>query len=163
YVILGYGVAGRAALAALLERDPVAKVLVVDARADASLNAPNFPTDSGGGGGGGGIKSAWITRDTLIESAPNSTGQSGRVQAAAALPRKQEVVAFGSCLVALGSRPRPPPPGFIDPAARGHVTLLGSREGAGREELKREVAAGRAVTIVGSSWQALELACWIQE
>ncbi|CAM9351720.1 unnamed protein product, partial [Ectocarpus sp. 8 AP-2014] len=222
YVILGYGVAGRAALAALLERDPLAKVLVVDARAEASLNALNFPTDSGGGGGGGGITSAWMsmretpaaaspgagvefaagaraialnaylgqvilsslrplplastaaellekgvprrnsTRDTL-ESAPSLTGESGRVQAAAALPRKQEVVAFGRCLVALGSRPRPPPPGFIDPAARGHVMLLGSREGAGREELKREVAAGRAVTIVGSSWQALELACWIQE
>ncbi|CAN0501795.1 unnamed protein product, partial [Ectocarpus sp. 12 AP-2014] len=163
YVILGYGVAGRAALAALLERDPMAKVLVVDAHADASLNAPNFPKDSGGGGGGGGIPSARnSTRDTQ-ESVRNSTGESGKVQATAASPRKQEAVAFGRCLVALGSRPRPPPPGFIDPAARGHVTLLGSREGAGREELKREVAAGRAVTIVGSSWQALELACWIQE
>ncbi|CAN0181141.1 unnamed protein product, partial [Ectocarpus fasciculatus] len=223
YVILGYGVAGRAALAALLERDPLAKVLVVDARTDASLNVPDLPTESGGDRHGGGLTSAWMSRrktaaasagaavefatgaraialnadlgqvilsslrppplastatelaekvprrnsmrETPIESAPTLTDESGRrVQTAAALPRKQkEVVAFGRCLVALGSRPRPPPPGFIDPAARGRVTLLGSREGPGRDELKREVAAGRAVTIVGSSWQALELACWIQE
>ncbi|CAN0381327.1 unnamed protein product, partial [Ectocarpus sp. 12 AP-2014] len=74
YVILGYGVAGRAALAALLERDPLAKVLVVDAHADASLNDPNFPTDSGGGGGGGGIPSAWMSRGETAAASSAGAG-----------------------------------------------------------------------------------------
>lgn len=34
YVIVGYGVAGQAALKALLERDPGARVLVIDASSD---------------------------------------------------------------------------------------------------------------------------------
>lgn len=102
-------------------------------------------------------------------TATGVTGGGVREAAAAAVSpvppaRKEEVVGFGRCLLALGSRPRPPPPGFIEPAARGRVALLGARDGgADREQLRREVAAGGSVTIAGSSWQALELACWLQQ
>lgn len=192
YVILGYGVAGRAALAALLERDPAAKVLVVDARGDVGLDP--LPTQ----GNGSGLASAWmapkkaagvefargaratalnadlglvtltLSSSTTDDAGATNIGIAGdKDQGAPARNsphRKQEVVAFGRCLLALGSRPRPPPPGFIDPSARGNVALLGARDSRiGREELKREVEAGAAVTVVGSSWQALELACWLQE
>ncbi|CAM9836992.1 unnamed protein product, partial [Hapterophycus canaliculatus] len=221
YVILGYGVAGKAALTALLERDPSARVLVIDAREDVGLDPPSSQGDGsnrGGAGGGGSLASVWMPKKAmaaatvgegvefsrgaratalnadlgLVTLSSPSSQPSGAAAAAAARantgateqrnqgppataasttdgnspPRKQEVVAFGRCVLALGSRPRPPPPGFIDPAARGSVALLGAMDGGGgvsREELKREVAAGAAVTVVGSSWQALELACWLQE
>lgn len=66
--------------------------------------------------------------------------------------RREGVVGFGRCLLALGSRPRPPPPGFVGPAARGRVALLGARDGgADREALQGEVAAGGSVTIVYGS------------
>ncbi|CAM9248189.1 unnamed protein product [Scytosiphon promiscuus] len=214
YVILGYGVAGRAALTALLERDPSARVLVVDAREDVGLDPP--PTQAGGGNNSssGSLTSVWLPKKaasaatvgagvdfargaratalnadlgqvTLSSPAADGSSAAERANTGAAgelahgtpaepapasgrnAPRrKQEVVAFGRCLLALGSRPRPPPPGFIDPSAREGVALLGARDGAGglgREEMKREVEAGKSVTVVGSSWQALELACWLQE
>ena len=244
YVILGYGVAGKAALAALLEREPLAKVLVVDARDDTdqvalpdlaaadsdqsggggfpstwrpkkaaaaagagvefargaratALNAdlglvtlslppsqqqtPGASPAAAGGGGGGAPATraqpdAWVEggREGIVSAAPGPAAPTtdGSVREAAAATespaspgRTEEVVGFGRCLVALGSRPRPPPPGFIEPAARGRVALLGAREdgGADREQLRKEVAAGGSVTIVGSSWQALELACWLQQ
>lgn len=236
YLILGYGVAGKAALAALLERDPLAKVLVVDARNGADQVVPpgllaaadNDRSDSRGGG----FPSAWNPKEAAATGAgvefargaranalnadlglvtlslpPQTPGSSaggttapatraqpaawvegghervvsaspavaptidGSVREAAASAespapptRKEEVVGFGRCLLALGSRPRPPPPGFIEPAARVRVALLGARDGgADREQLRKEVAAGGSVTIVGSSWQALELACWLQQ
>eukprot|EP00903_Cladosiphon_okamuranus_P009619 g9155.t1 len=240
YLILGYGVAGKAALAALLERDPLAKVLVVDARNDAGQMVPPdvlaaADKDRSGGGGGDGFYSAWRSKkaaatgsgvefargaratalnadlglvtlslppqipggpavgggaaapatraqptawaegrhEGIVSAAPAVTPTiDGSVREAAAVAeespapptRKEEVIGFGRCLLALGSRPRPPPPGFIEPAARARVALLGARDGgADREQLRKEVAAGGSVTIVGSSWQALELACWLQQ
>lgn len=227
-MILGYGVAGKAALAALLERDPLAKVLVVDARADADQSRPpslRTGASEGSLGGGGSFASAWRPKRAgpaagagvefasgaratalnadlglvtlslppadagAVSSGDNgrSGGSDGTAQTADAsreeaagtstpahpppppptpTPRMEEVVGFGRCLLALGSRPRPPPPGFIDPEARSSVSLLGARDGDGgasREELRRDIVAGRSVTIVGSSWQALELACWLQQ
>ncbi len=227
-MILGYGVAGKAALAALLERDPLARVLVVDARADADQSRPPCLSTSASGGGDGSFASAWrrpaagagvefasgaratalnadrglvtlslppaaagaassggdsSSGDYSSSSSGGGGGGGGRDQTADGSregaaevsapvqqqplpPRKEEVIGFGRCLLALGSRPRPPPPGFIDPEARGSVALLGAREGDGgasRDELRREIVAGRSVTIVGSSWQALELACWLQQ
>lgn len=192
-MIIGYGVAGQAALRALLDRDPGARVLVVDARSDGSPphafrqhshSATSHPARSGNSvvaGGNtttpgsdriesnaGGVEFApgerAIALDAdrglvtllgarLREGEPNGAGKAAA----------REEVGFGRCLLALGSRPRPPPPGFIDPAAWEDVWLLGSRGGLDREGLRKEVAAGRAVTVVGSSWQALELACWLQE
>lgn len=226
YLILGYGVAGKAALAALVERDPLAKVLVVDARSDADqAMLPDLTTTMDNervGRAGGGFTSAWRPRTAFsycsgvefargaratalnadlglvtlslpaLRAAPaaapaaregaDARGESfdketpaaaettvdGRVAKplaeAVVGSRKEEVIGFGRCLLALGSRPRPPPPGFIEPAARGRVALLGARDGgANREALRKEVAAGGSVTIVGSSWQALELACWLQQ
>ena len=107
--------------------------------------------------GGAGRKEGWRRRGEGEEEG----GGGGKEGGKAVL----QEVEFGKCLLALGSRPRPPPPGFVDPAVWGSVSLLGSRGGGGldREELSREVAGGRSVTIVGSSWQALELACSVQE
>lgn len=205
--------AGKAALAALLERDPLAKVLVVDARTDArkfeaspnnyvaesarwglkKASAPGAgvefaegarvsalnadlgyvtlslpPLDAPATAGGTSGEARRRVGDEGVAVSPTRHGPLGESSAALAPAppplRRNEVVAFGRCLLALGSRPKPPPPGFIDPGARGRVTLLGARGGGmSREELRREMAAGRAVTIVGSSWQALELACWLRQ
>lgn len=179
YVILGYGVAGQAALRALLERDPAARVLVVDARAEdppsrssTSSSPPSNriaqditpekkaePCVRRQGGPtvefARGKKATTLDADRGLVTLASSQQTEGGVS--------PQEVAFGRCLLALGSRSRPPPPGFIDQSAWADVALLGSREGIDREGLGREVADGRSVTIVGSSWQALELACWLQE
>lgn len=109
-------------------------------------------------------------RGTVTISRKQASGEEGGGQPAAGGGGGKTVleeVDFGRCLLALGSRPRPPPPGFVDPGVWGGVAMLGERGGSGggadREELSREVAAGKSVTVVGSSWQALELACWLQE
>ena len=74
-------------------------------------------------------------------------------------------IEFERCVLATGSRPRPPPPGYVDPRVWGGVSVLrsGGEGRQDREELSREVAAGRSVTVIGSSFQALELACSLQE
>lgn len=179
YVILGYGVAGQAALKALLKQDPAARVLVVDARAEdppSPSSTPNAspstriaPGTTHGNSAGTcargqdgptvefarGTKVMTLDADRGLVTLASSQQTEGGVS--------PQEVAFGRCLLALGSRSRPPPHGFIDPSAWADVALLGSREGIDREGLRREVAAGLSVTVVGSSWQALELACWLQE
>lgn len=179
-MILGYGVAGQAALRALLERDPAARVLVVDARAE----DPPSPSSPSSAPPSNRIAPDIITPeknvDTCVRRQGGPTVEFARGKKATTLDADRglvtlassqqteggvspQEVAFGRCLLALGSRSRPPPPGFIDQSAWADVALLGSREGIDREGLRREVAAGRSVTVVGSSWQALELACWLQE
>lgn len=183
-MILGYGVAGQAALRSLLERDPGAKVLIVDSQTEVNpvsgaREGGPFSVAQGNAGEGRakGTNSETIAADANVEFAigvrataldadlgkvtlvdprlRHGTGNGGRMV--------REDVTFGRCLLALGSRSRPPPPGFVDPAAWEDVALLGSRGGVDREGLRQDIASGRAVTVVGSSWQALELACWLQE
>ncbi|CAM9701740.1 unnamed protein product, partial [Laminaria digitata] len=195
YVIVGYGVAGQAALRSLLALDPHARVLVIDAQhppppdrkppnSPASAGLPSTkPHGKGGAGGlagvgppwganaGSGVEFAMGARATALDAdrgtitistkhAPGGEGTEGGLGKTIL-----EEVKFGRCLLALGSRPRPPPPGFVDPAVWGGVSMLGARAGGGadREELSREVTSGKSVTVVGSSWQALELACSLQE
>lgn len=56
---------------------------------------------------------------------------------------QQEVVRFGRCLLATGSKPKPPPAGFVDPAVRTDPALLGWKNQAVRDELRDAVAAGK--------------------
>lgn len=185
--------AGQAALRAILERDPGAKVLVVDPRKDAALVVDSAGPELGPAGAGSGaiakargvdfaagVKATALDADRgLVTLSPSSNRRPTAAMEEEALSDRgngravaskegsgaavREEVKFGRCLLALGSKPRLPPPGFVDPSAWQDVSLLGSREWVNREELKRDISAGKAVTIVGSSWEALELACWLRE
>lgn len=204
YVIVGYGVAGKAALRGILEQDPGARVLVIDASTDEGESsqptpqqrtalAGNSRIDNDGNSVNNkddsvhsvfapaeqakpaafsnvefakGAKAMSIDADrgVLIVSRVGRAG-TGNVSRRVGKEEKLqgEAVGFGRCLLAFGSKPRPPPLGFVDPAVRADAALLGWRESATRENLREAVADGKMVTVVGSSWEALELSCWLQE
>lgn len=58
-------------------------------------------------------------------------------------PGRREIVKFERCLLSIGSQPKPPPTGFVDPAALKDVALLGWKDEGVRHELREAVAAGK--------------------
>ncbi|CAM9242694.1 unnamed protein product, partial [Discosporangium mesarthrocarpum] len=178
YVIIGYGVAGRAALSAILTEDPSAHVLVVDWRSpgEESVESPgatSFVMDDSGRGSSGppttmqgatrrkragkpGVEFLHGTRATGLDSDAGVVLLDGKGW------EGSRVVGFERCLLAVGSHPREIPPGFVDPAAQKTVSLLGLRGGT-REQLLAEASGGRGITVVGGSWDALELVALLRE
>lgn len=56
---------------------------------------------------------------------------------------QSEAVRFGRCVLAIGSKPKAPPVGFIDPVAQMDRALLGWKDEAVRAELRECVASGK--------------------
>lgn len=169
YVILGYGIAGQAALRALLEREPTAHVLVVDARPDGPVPPPSTQLPKTAKVEfARGVRATSLDPDRGVLTLAENITMGSRTGPASVPPPpparpKLEKIAFGRCLLALGSTPRFPPTGYVEPKVWTDMALLGWRDRETREGLRRDVEAGKTVTIVGSSWEALELACWLKE
>ncbi|KAG5182146.1 hypothetical protein JKP88DRAFT_349035 [Tribonema minus] len=73
----------------------------------------------------------------------------------------QQVIGFERCLVATGAPPEPLPDGYVDPAAAGSVLPLHGSEAC--EAAMWRVRKGGSVVILGSGWEALELACHLRQ
>ncbi|CAM9394642.1 unnamed protein product, partial [Choristocarpus tenellus] len=182
YVILGYGVAGRAALSSLLEHDPTARVLVVDGNHDIdevvtpSIQTVSNEIDHGGklfarlaGGENGKVRDKDYQRSNIdflrgvrVRGLDADRGVVCLGPDRTEDTEKSVVVGFDRCLLALGCSQRKAPPRYIDPSAKGFVVPVSSDKEM-RERLRGEVKAGKGVTVIGSAWEALELVCWLRE
>ncbi|KAJ1453644.1 hypothetical protein M885DRAFT_567255 [Pelagophyceae sp. CCMP2097] len=147
FVIVGAGIAGRAALHELLDRRPDARVLVVDADSVC-------------------IRDAEAIAALKRNSKPNVDCVVG---CASSIDVEQRLVSvdgrdvrFGDkCILATGSPPPHVPDDFVDAAIVDRVATLGrgaSHDAKILQDVLRRAAAGEHVLIVGAAWPAVELA-----
>lgn len=162
FVIVGHGSAGRSALLTLQELCPRATIAIVDPHRSPNTTSSSIHTSTD-------AIPAWAT--ALDPQSRRLRLQCSRTSNA---PAATEIHYRHSILVATGSRGAPPPHYLIDDEARDRVvelrpTLLPNplqrRSIQSTEDVRKKVLSeatqGRHVVVLGSGWEAIDLAVCI--